>query len=358
MEIRAVPGQRKVEVKKDGFKTFGEVVTVKTDGSEEVTVRLEPLVADRLPNEDRVTSKTSRGEDPVLKNEVVSSRSMQDDAGASEFVPLFNGKDLSGWKTHPSQPGQWRVQGGVLIGSGPAASHLYSVRDDYKDFHLRVEARINDGGNSGVYFRSAFGPIWPSINPTWPDGYEAQINSTHWNQQDRTGSLRGGPDGVPVVMVRDSPVPLRQWFDLYVIADGNRVVVMVNGRVTVEYIDENRLYTSGHIVLQSSSAMMQTDPQTVVEFRNIEIKELSGSGGMSGPPTSTVESRAGARAKGGFQPLFQGKDMTAWEGLNEYWRIQDGSLIGSPPPRRPLNSAVGVWLRSAKVFDRKAFRRG
>ena len=43
VEIRAVPGQHKVEVKKDGFKTFGEVVTVKTDESEEVTVRLEPL---------------------------------------------------------------------------------------------------------------------------------------------------------------------------------------------------------------------------------------------------------------------------------------------------------------------------
>jgi serine/threonine protein kinase len=285
LEIRAVPGQRRIEVKKDGFTTFGEVVTIKADGSEEITVRLEPLVADRLPNEDRDTSKTKRGEDPVLKNEVDSSRSMQDNSDASGFVSLFNGKDLSGWKTHPSQPGQWRVQSGVLIGSGSAASHLYSVRDDYKDFHLRVEARISEDGNSGVYFRSAFGPIWPWHKPTWPNGYEAQINSMHWNQQDRTGSLRAGPDGVPVVMVRDFPVPLRQWFDLYVIAEGNRVVVMVNGRVTAEYIDENRLYTSGHIVLQSSSAMMRTDPQTVVEFRNVEIKELTGAtGGTGGLP--------------------------------------------------------------------------
>ena len=47
VEIRAVPGQHKVEVKKDGFKTFGETVTVKTDESEEVTVHLEPLVVDR-----------------------------------------------------------------------------------------------------------------------------------------------------------------------------------------------------------------------------------------------------------------------------------------------------------------------
>ncbi len=49
--IRAVPGKRRVEVKTDGFKTFGEVVTVKTEDSEEVTVRLEPLVVERSGKE-------------------------------------------------------------------------------------------------------------------------------------------------------------------------------------------------------------------------------------------------------------------------------------------------------------------
>ena len=48
LEIRAVPGERRIEVRKDGFKTFGEVATVKTDESEEVTVRLEPLVVEHL----------------------------------------------------------------------------------------------------------------------------------------------------------------------------------------------------------------------------------------------------------------------------------------------------------------------
>jgi serine/threonine protein kinase/formylglycine-generating enzyme required for sulfatase activity len=46
-KIRKAPGEHRVEVKKDGFKTFGEVVTVKTDESEEVTIRLEPLVVNR-----------------------------------------------------------------------------------------------------------------------------------------------------------------------------------------------------------------------------------------------------------------------------------------------------------------------
>ena len=63
LKIRKVPGQHKVEVKKDGFKTFGEVVTVKTDGSEEVTVRLERLDVDRTQKGDAGNPKV--GEPPV-----------------------------------------------------------------------------------------------------------------------------------------------------------------------------------------------------------------------------------------------------------------------------------------------------
>ena len=88
-------------------------------------------------------------------------------------MPLFNGKDLSGWKTHPSQPGHWRVENGVLIGSGPDISNLYTSRSEFTNFHLRVEARINGGGNSGVCFRTPYGPTWPVDNPKWVPGYEA-----------------------------------------------------------------------------------------------------------------------------------------------------------------------------------------
>ena len=94
------------------------------------------------------------------------------------FVPLFNGKNLTGWKTHPDQRGNWRVENGVLVGSGPdVTSHLYTERDDYKDFWLRVEARLNDGGNSGVYFRCPFGPALPAGNPRWLLGYNAKIDT-------------------------------------------------------------------------------------------------------------------------------------------------------------------------------------
>jgi FKBP-type peptidyl-prolyl cis-trans isomerase FkpA len=155
------------------------------------------------------------------------------------------------------------VENGVLIGSGPAISHLYSSRDDYKDFHLRVEARINDGGNSGVDFRSPFGPQLPANEPGYPAGYEAQINSTQ-KDPNKTGSLYDGGD--ILVGVPKSPVPAGEWFTLEVIAEGNHIVIKVNGQKTADYTDDKWRHISGHLVLK------QDFPQTVAEFRKIEIK--------------------------------------------------------------------------------------
>jgi formylglycine-generating enzyme required for sulfatase activity len=198
---------------------------------------------------------------------------------ADSFVPLFNGKDLIGWKTHSSQPGNWRVENGILIGSGPATSHLYTERGDYQDFHLRVEARINDGGNSGVSFRAPFGPRFPAKNPAFPAGFEAQINSTH-KDPNKTGSLFSGGVGA-AVSIREAPVSPGEWFTEEVIAEGNHFLIKVNGKTTADYTDQKWLFTSGHVALQ------QHNPQTVAEFRKIEIKELR-PGGSDPLPAGSV----------------------------------------------------------------------
>jgi hypothetical protein len=211
-------------------------------------------------------SSTTRGDReivPVHREPVVANQPGR--PGEQGFVPIFNGKDLAGWKTHPSQPGNWHVKDGVLIGSGPAVSHLFSERGDYKDFLIRAEVRINDGGNSGLCFRTTFGPTWPRNKPTFLDGYEAQINSTH--RDHKTGALYIGPKGA-VVRVLKSPVPPGEWFTQEVSAIGNRIIIKVNGATTADYVDAGRTSVSGHIALQ------QHNPQTVAEFRKIEIMEL------------------------------------------------------------------------------------
>lgn len=223
---------------------------------------------------------------------------------SAEWVRLFNGKDLTGWKTHPDSPGEWKVEDGLLTGRGPL-SHLFSERGDYENFHFRVEARINDGGNSGQLFRTKF-------EPAFPEGYEAQINASHADPI-RTGSLYL-PE-VKEVLVADKLHKPDEWFAQEVIAQGNHIIIKVNGKTTVDYRDPNKAYTRGHVALQ------QHGPGTVVQFRKIEIKELRT------PTESDPEPQAGA-----WVALFNGKDLTGWDGLQKNWSWQDGGLVGSSSP--------------------------
>jgi hypothetical protein len=184
----------------------------------------------------------------------------KDDAG---WVKLFNGKDLEGWEVYPNGTGQWKVEEGILIGSGPT-SHLFTKRDDYDNFAYRVEAMINDGGNSGQYFRTQFGEGFPK-------GYEAQINATHTDPV-RTGSLYPSfklpEEDKKKIIVYDQLHKPDEWFTQEVIADGNHIIIKVNGKTTVDYVDENNTYAKGRFALQ------QHDPKTVVKFRKIEYRPL------------------------------------------------------------------------------------
>ena len=182
-----------------------------------------------------------------------------------KWAPLFNGEDLKGWKTHPKDKAKWDVKEGILIGSGEAG-HLFSDRGDYENFRYRVEAKINDKGNSGQYFRAIYGP-------SFPKGYEAQINSTHRDPV-KTGSLYPAFDPELKGEARDKILILKQlhkpdeWFTQEVTAIGNHIVIKVNGEKTVDFVDAKNTYKKGHFALQ------QHDPGTVVQFRKIEVIEL------------------------------------------------------------------------------------
>ena len=181
------------------------------------------------------------------------------------WIQLFNGKDLSGWKTHPDDKAKWEVVDGAIKGSGPAG-HLFSERGDYENFHLKFEVKINDKGNSGQYFRATFAKAFPP-------GYEAQINSTHGDKV-RTGSLyadgRGGysAEEKKQMLVFDRLVEPNTWFTQEVIADGNHIIIKVNDKVTVDFVDEKSRHTKGHFAIQ------QHDPGSTVVVRKVEFKEL------------------------------------------------------------------------------------
>jgi hypothetical protein len=209
------------------------------------------------------------------------------------WIQLFNGKDLTGWKMYDPPSGQfkglketkntdgkvvayigilkddkevtlWQVKDGMIVGGGPA-SHLFTdIEAD--DFKYRVEAKINDKGNSGQYFRTAFGPGFPK-------GYEAQINATHGDQI-RTGSLYPSfgklseEDRKKILVMKDAPNKADEFFTQEVIAEGNHIQIFVNGKQTIDFVDPNKAYTKGHFALQGH------DPGSVMTFKKVEYKPL------------------------------------------------------------------------------------
>jgi formylglycine-generating enzyme required for sulfatase activity len=224
-EIHLSPGSYRVHADKDGKEVplETEIVSITKGGREVVKVKLE--AAD--------TSLTST---------------------VDGFNPLFNGKDLNGWASAGGGTGMWKIEDGALTCTGPR-DHLLTTRNDFGDFHLRAEVKINANGNSGIYFRTG--------KPLVLIGdYEAQITDNP-GQGYKTGSLYG------LVRITESPVPPNTWFTYEIIAVGKRIRILVNGKQTADYTDDRAgRNTQGHIALQHH------DPESRVFFRKIEVKEL------------------------------------------------------------------------------------
>jgi len=98
-------------------------------------------------------------------------------AGAAQtkdgFVPLFNGKDLDGWEVRSSNAAdkdRWTIKGDLLVGK--AGGGWIGTKKMYGDYTLRLEWKIFDGGNSGVFLRVPDGKLTQS--PSY-HGFEIQI---------------------------------------------------------------------------------------------------------------------------------------------------------------------------------------
>jgi hypothetical protein len=192
----------------------------------------------------------------------------EDTKDGKGWVQLFNGKDLTGWKTHPDDKGHWEVKDGAIVGSGSEVGHLFTERGDFENFHIRVEAKISDKGNSGLFFRTQF-------QRSYPRGYEAQINSTHVDPI-RSGSLyptmKLTKEERKKILVFEQLHKPDEWFTEEVIAKGNHIIIKVNGKTTVDFVDTHNTHKKGHFALQLHGA--SNGVPTTVYFRKVEVKEL------------------------------------------------------------------------------------
>ena len=206
-----------------------------------------------------------------------------DDGFVSLFNgPLFNGKDLTGWKMAPS--GRWVVRSGTLTlrdrSDGREHNHEYLwTEQTYGDFILELEFKIPPRANSGIFLRTS-----DLKNPVYT-GIEVQVCNSHGREK----LTRGGTAGA----IYDCLAPTEnmvkepgQWNRCRITCQDSRIIVVLNGRQVID-MDLNRwtephknpdgtpnkfprplkdFAREGHVGLQ--------DHGLPVWYRNITIKRL------------------------------------------------------------------------------------
>ena len=193
------------------------------------------------------------------------------------FVALFNGYNLDGWKQQA--PGHFRVDNGNIVADGRAGRSQRSMMyydgkyngGGFRNFEFRVQVKMVDGGNSGIYFRTRWKPIDSPTGPAharmYPDewGYEAQIASIGHRNRNKTGSL------LRINSVSNPPVQDGEWFDYHVIANKRQIELKINGRTMSSFIEPE---APNQRRPQGEKLALQCHEPGYVLFRDVKIKVL------------------------------------------------------------------------------------
>jgi hypothetical protein len=185
-------------------------------------------------------------------------------AAEDGFEPLFNGTDLTGWEGDTLL---WVVENGELVGRSPGIGYndFLATKDSYGDFILRFQVKlVDDVGNSGVQFRSE--RVKGSMEMS---GYQADVGPTYWGDlYDESRRKTTLVDADP--KLTDALVKKNDWNDYEIHAEGKKIKLTINGKVTAVYEEtEPNIAETGRIAVQihGGSAME-------VHFREMRIKKL------------------------------------------------------------------------------------
>jgi hypothetical protein len=229
------------------------------------------------------------------------------------FVPLFNGRDLTGWVNANCAPETWSVREGVIHCTGRPTGAMRTTRQ-YENFIMEVEWRhLSKGGNSGVF-------IWgtPIAAPAVPflrgvevqvldHGYAEQYEKANGKKSDwftthgdvfpiHGASMKpfGKHSGDRSFPSEDRSKGTPEWNHYRIVCTNGVLRLSVNGKEVSGGEDCN--YRKGYLALESEGAP--------VEFRNVRIKEL---------PSSNTPANLTAPEDSGLRTIFTGLDLRGWK---------------------------------------------
>ncbi len=194
-------------------------------------------------------------------------------ASQDGWKTLFNGRDLTGWSG--SKPGGWKIEDGALASQADGGD-LWTT-EQFGDFVLELEAKVDKGANSGIFIR----------NPKpgdWYAGMEIQVLDSFGKE--KPGVHDSGANYDVLAPSKNMMKAPGEWNRFVITARGNRIQVALNGEQVLDQ-DLNRwteagknpdgttnkfktaykdMPRAGHIELQEHGSR--------VWFRNIRIREL------------------------------------------------------------------------------------
>ncbi len=242
-----------------------------------------------------LSARPLHADEPAAKKDAVAVPSFS--------YSLFDGKTLDGWTVE--NDAKVEVQDGMLLlkdGNGWLRSdHVYA---DFK-LHLEWKALKTEKYDAGVYIRTQAGGA-----PFPKRGYQANMLQ---GKEGNIGSLPGAES--------KGLIKAGEWNSFDITAVGDKVTMVINGQPA---------YSVGGLKDATGYVGIQVEVPLGGQFlvRNIAITEL------------------------GFASLFNGKDLTGWEGADQdadaCWKVEDGLLI--------CTGKQGPWLRSDGEYDNYSLR--
>ena len=182
------------------------------------------------------------------------------------WVPLFNGKDLSGWKVNGEE--KWVVEQGAILGESAANKYGYlTTEKTYRDFDLRLKFKGESQGNAGLFLHSKITGLNPEHGPDI-EGMQVEVDPSPGRH---TGGLyeSGGREWV-AMPTPDAEKALKPgvWNDLEVSVHGSHIMTYLNGVRVADFNDSAPRFTDGVIALQ-----IHTGGGVKVRWKDILIKQ-------------------------------------------------------------------------------------
>ncbi len=247
------------------------------------------------------------------------------------FVPLFNGKDLSGWrggdtldhrkyldlpadkraeqdaKWTADMKSHWSAQGEELVNDGHGK--YATTEKDYGDFELLVEYKTVPKADSGIYLRGV-----PQVQ-IWDYTEEAKFSiGANKGSGGLWNNSAGAPGKDPLVL---ADKPFGEWNAFRILMVGARVSIWLNGKLVVDHALLENYHDRKKPVPAKGPIQLQTHGGEI-RWRNVMIREIG---------SDEANKVLSAKGEAGFESVFNGHDFNGWAGPVENYEVKDGAVV-------------------------------